>query len=117
MDASISTGTLSPTAFTARYVLLCIAVSFAFSIAGPTLSWLTGNLRNTSATTLMVPLNVSIAAFGQIIGQSSLTFPATWILALTLTPPHAFDTIQRGLSCTIPSLHIHHTHADSTLNH
>ena len=31
----------------------------------------------------MVPLNVSIATFGQIIGQSSLTFPVTKILALT----------------------------------
>ncbi|KAH9929502.1 MFS general substrate transporter [Epithele typhae] len=61
-------GALSPTAFTARYALLCVSVSFAFSIAGPQLSWFSGNLRNTSQTTLGIPLHVSIATFGQIIG-------------------------------------------------
>lgn len=65
-------GALPPTAFAARYAVLCVAVSFAFSVAGPMLSWLTGNLRGTGATTLIVPLNVSIAAGGQIIGASTL---------------------------------------------
>ena len=68
-------GSLSPTAYTARYALLCVAVSFAFSIAGPMLSWLTGNIRSTGAATLMVPLNVSIATFGQIIGACSIPAP------------------------------------------
>ncbi|KAM5531685.1 hypothetical protein V8D89_014674, partial [Ganoderma adspersum] len=61
-------GSLPPTAFTARYAVLCIAVPFAFSISGPTLSWLTANLRGTGASTLAVPLNGSVATFGQIIG-------------------------------------------------
>ncbi|KAI0743512.1 MFS general substrate transporter [Daedaleopsis nitida] len=61
-------GSLPATAFTARYAVLCVAVSFAFSIAGPTLSWLTGNLRGTGASTLAVPLNGSVATFGQITG-------------------------------------------------
>ena len=62
------TGSLPPTAFTARYGVLCAAVSFAFAISGPTLSWLTGNLRGTGASTLAVPLNGSFSTFGQIIG-------------------------------------------------
>ena len=66
----VFTGVLPTTAFTARYVLLCLAVSCAFSIAGPQLSWLTGNLRNTGEMTLIVPLNGSISTFGQIIGMS-----------------------------------------------
>ncbi|KAI0745850.1 MFS general substrate transporter [Earliella scabrosa] len=61
-------GSLPPTAFTARYGVLCAAVSFAFAISGPTLSWLTGNLRGTGASTLAVPLNGSVATFGQITG-------------------------------------------------
>ncbi|KAI8993092.1 MFS general substrate transporter [Trametes punicea] len=72
---------LPPTAFVARYGVLCIALSFAFAISAPCLSWLTGNLRNTGATTLAVPLNVSIATIGQITGSfiykssESPTFP------------------------------------------
>ena len=62
------TGSLPSTAFTARYAVLCVAVPFAFSISGPTLSWLTANLRGTGASTLAVPLNGSVATFGQIIG-------------------------------------------------
>ncbi|KAI0704979.1 MFS general substrate transporter [Cerioporus squamosus] len=61
-------GSLPATAFAARYAVLCIAVSFAFSISGPTLSWLTANLRGTGASTLAVPLNGSFATFGQIVG-------------------------------------------------
>ncbi|KAI0780133.1 MFS general substrate transporter [Fomes fomentarius] len=61
-------GSLPADAFTARYAVLCVAVSFAFSISGPTLSWLTANLRGTGASTLAVPLNGSFATFGQIIG-------------------------------------------------
>ncbi|KAI1794062.1 MFS general substrate transporter [Ganoderma leucocontextum] len=66
--AFVIEGSLPPTAFTARYAVLCVAVPFAFSISGPTLSWLTANLRGTGASTLAVPLNGSLATFGQIIG-------------------------------------------------
>ncbi|KAI0675233.1 MFS general substrate transporter [Trametes maxima] len=59
---------LPPTAFAARYGVLCVALSFAFAISAPSLSWLTANLRNTGASTLAVPLNVSIATIGQITG-------------------------------------------------
>ncbi|KAI9060267.1 MFS general substrate transporter [Trametes sanguinea] len=60
---------LPPTAFVARYAVLCVALPFAFAISAPCLSWLTGNLRNTGAITLAVPLNVSLATIGQIIGS------------------------------------------------
>ncbi|KAI0329739.1 MFS general substrate transporter [Cubamyces sp. BRFM 1775] len=59
---------LPPTAYVARYGVLCVALPFAFAISAPCLSWLTANLRNTGATTLAVPLNVSIATIGQITG-------------------------------------------------
>ncbi|TBU33896.1 MFS general substrate transporter [Dichomitus squalens] len=61
-------GSLPPTAFTARYAVLCVGVPFAYAVSGPTLSWLTGNLRGTGASTLAVPLNGSFSTFGQIIG-------------------------------------------------
>ncbi|PSR97094.1 hypothetical protein PHLCEN_2v4375 [Hermanssonia centrifuga] len=64
----LAQGALPPDAFTARYGLLCVSVTFAFACVAPILSWLTGNLRNTGASTLAVPLNVSIGQFGQIIG-------------------------------------------------
>ncbi|KAI0819999.1 MFS general substrate transporter [Trametes gibbosa] len=67
---------LPPTAFTARYGVLCVALSFAFAISAPSLSWLTANLRNTGASTLAVPLNVSIATIGQITGTRP---PSPWI--------------------------------------
>ncbi|CDO74469.1 hypothetical protein BN946_scf184979.g24 [Trametes cinnabarina] len=60
---------LPPTAFVARYGVLCVALPFAFAISAPCLSWLTANLRNTTAITLAVPLNVSIATIGQITGS------------------------------------------------
>ncbi|KAF9259247.1 MFS general substrate transporter [Marasmius fiardii PR-910] len=61
-------GALQPTAFKARYGVLCVAVSFAFSSIPPLLSWLTANLRTTTSTTLSVPMNVSFGGVGQIIG-------------------------------------------------
>lgn len=61
-------GALPPTSFKARYGILCIAVSFSFASIPPLLSWLTANLRNTAASTLAVPLNVSVGQVGQIIG-------------------------------------------------
>ncbi|KAF9260342.1 MFS transporter [Marasmius fiardii PR-910] len=61
-------GTLQPTAFRARYGVLCVAVSFAFASMPPSLSWLTANLRTTTSTTLSVPINVSFGGVGQIIG-------------------------------------------------
>ncbi|KAI0314574.1 MFS general substrate transporter [Amylostereum chailletii] len=66
--AFILEGALPPTAFKSRYGVLILAVSFAFASIPPLLSWLTGNLRTTGATTLGVPLNVSIGQIGQIIG-------------------------------------------------
>ncbi|TCD67721.1 hypothetical protein EIP91_012019 [Steccherinum ochraceum] len=71
LTASISffaQGALPPRAFKARYGLLCVAVSFSFAAIPPLLSWLTANLRTTSASTLAVPLNVSIGQIGQFIG-------------------------------------------------
>ncbi|KAK7446647.1 hypothetical protein VKT23_014341 [Stygiomarasmius scandens] len=61
-------GVLAPTAFKARYGILCLAVSFAFGSIPPLLSWLTANLRSTASATLGVPMNVSMGAIGQIIG-------------------------------------------------
>ncbi|KAI0084560.1 MFS transporter [Irpex rosettiformis] len=61
-------GALPSHAFKARYGLLCVAVSFSFASIPPLLSWLTANLHNTGASTLAVPLNVSIGQIGQIVG-------------------------------------------------
>ncbi|KAI0804655.1 MFS transporter [Irpex lacteus] len=61
-------GALPAHAFKARYGLLCVAVSFSFACIPPLLSWLTANLHNTGASTLAVPLNVSIGQLGQIVG-------------------------------------------------
>ncbi|KAJ3874257.1 MFS transporter [Lentinula edodes] len=66
--AFIVEGVLAPTAFKARYGVLCVAVSFAFASIPPLLSWLTANLQTTGAATLGVPMNVSMGAIGQIIG-------------------------------------------------
>ncbi|THG98012.1 hypothetical protein EW026_g4097 [Hermanssonia centrifuga] len=64
----LAQGALPSQAFKARYGLLCVAVSFSFASIPPLLSWLTANLKNTGASTLAVPLNVSIGQFGQIVG-------------------------------------------------
>ncbi|KAH8105235.1 MFS transporter [Cristinia sonorae] len=61
-------GALPSESFKTRYGFLCMAVSFSFASIPPMLSWITANLRSTGATTLGVPLNVSIGQFGQIIG-------------------------------------------------
>ncbi|TFY69965.1 hypothetical protein EVG20_g2930 [Dentipellis fragilis] len=61
-------GALPSTAFKARYGILCVAASFSFASIPPLLSWLTANLRGTGASTLAVPLNVSIGQIGQIVG-------------------------------------------------
>ncbi|GJE95953.1 MFS general substrate transporter [Phanerochaete sordida] len=61
-------GALPSHAFKARYGMLCVAVSFSFASIPPLLSWLTANLRSTGASTLAVPLNVSIGQIGQIVG-------------------------------------------------
>lgn len=62
-------GALPPDSFKTRYGLLCVAVSFSFASIPPLLSWLTANLRNTGASTLAVPLNVTIGQIGQFVGQ------------------------------------------------
>ncbi|KAI0084559.1 MFS transporter [Irpex rosettiformis] len=61
-------GAMPSHAFKARYGLLCIAVAFSFTSNPLLLSWLTANLRNTGATTLAVPLTVSLGQIGQIVG-------------------------------------------------
>ncbi|KAJ3542188.1 hypothetical protein NM688_g5997 [Phlebia brevispora] len=61
-------GALPSHAFKARYGLLCIAVTFSFASIPPLLSWLAANLRSTGASTLAIPLNVSIGQIGQIVG-------------------------------------------------
>ncbi|ETW76666.1 major facilitator superfamily [Heterobasidion irregulare TC 32-1] len=65
----VVTGALPPTAFKARYAMLCLASSFTYSVNPCLLSWLTANLRNTSATTLAVALNFTLGNIGQIIGK------------------------------------------------
>ncbi|KAI0084570.1 MFS transporter [Irpex rosettiformis] len=61
-------GALPSHAFKARYGLLCISVPFSFASNPILYSWLTANLHNTGALTLAVPLSVSIAEIGQIVG-------------------------------------------------
>ncbi|EJF62083.1 MFS transporter [Dichomitus squalens] len=61
-------GALPAESFKLRYAFFIIALSFAFACIPPLLSWLTANLRSTGASTLAVPLNVSIGQIGQIIG-------------------------------------------------
>ena len=67
-------GVMPSHAFKARYGLLCVAVPFSFACNPLLLSWLTANLHNTGATTLAIPLNVSIAQIGQIVGTFELWF-------------------------------------------
>lgn len=62
-------GALPSEDFKARYALLCISVSTTFASVPPLLSWLAGNLRNTGALTLAIPLDISIAQIGEIIGK------------------------------------------------
>ncbi|OJT10808.1 hypothetical protein TRAPUB_12677 [Trametes pubescens] len=61
-------GALPSESFKLRYAFFIIALSFSFACIPPLLSWLTANLRTTGASTLGVPLNVSIGQIGQIIG-------------------------------------------------
>ncbi|KAI0821745.1 MFS transporter [Trametes gibbosa] len=61
-------GALPSDSFKLRYVFFIIALSFSFACIPPLLSWLTANLHTTGASTLGVPLNVSIGQVGQIIG-------------------------------------------------
>lgn len=61
-------GALPPRAFKARYAMLCLSATFS-NICNPSLiTWLTVNLRNTDATTLAIPLMVTIGTVGQITG-------------------------------------------------
>lgn len=69
---------MSSHAFKARYGLLCVAVPFSFAIQPLLLSWLTANLRSTGATTLAVPMNVSIGQAGQIVGASEQESPVSF---------------------------------------
>lgn len=67
-------GALPGNSFKARYGMLCMAVTFSFASIPPLLSWLTANLRSTGASTLAVPLNVSIGQLGQIVGEYRIGF-------------------------------------------
>lgn len=66
-------GALPSESFKLRYAFFIIALSFSFACIPPLLSWLTANLRTTGASTLGVPLNVSIGQIGQIIGTRYLS--------------------------------------------
>ncbi|EKM51125.1 uncharacterized protein PHACADRAFT_213026 [Phanerochaete carnosa HHB-10118-sp] len=61
-------GLLPSDAFKARYGLLCVAVPFSFAMEPSLLSWLTANVRGTSAATLAVPMNLASGQIGQIVG-------------------------------------------------
>ncbi|KAA1470853.1 MFS general substrate transporter [Dentipellis sp. KUC8613] len=61
-------GALPTTAFKARYGMLCIGASFTYACIPPLLTWLTVNLKSTSAIALAVALNVTLGTGGQIIG-------------------------------------------------
>ncbi|KAK0442022.1 MFS transporter [Desarmillaria tabescens] len=61
-------GSLPPTSFKARYAMLCLGTMFSYAGNPSLLAWLTGNLRDTNATTLAIPVNVAFGAAGQMIG-------------------------------------------------
>ncbi|KAK0442039.1 MFS general substrate transporter [Desarmillaria tabescens] len=61
-------GALPPAAFKARYVSLCFASMFTFMPYPSTMAWLTGNLRNTNAMTLAIPLNMVFSLAGSLTG-------------------------------------------------
>ncbi|KAK0496667.1 MFS transporter [Armillaria luteobubalina] len=61
-------GSLPPTSFKARYAMLCLGTMFSYAGNPSLLAWLTGNLRDTNATTLAIPMNVAFGASGQMIG-------------------------------------------------
>jgi len=61
-------GALPESALRARYVVLCLATCFAFANNPLLLNYLTVNVRGTSAMTFSVPLNITLATSGQIIG-------------------------------------------------
>ena len=73
--ADMDVGALPAESFKLRYTFFVIALSFSFACIPPLLSWLTANLRSTGASTLAVPLNVSIGQVGQIIGKATLHCP------------------------------------------
>ncbi|KAG7442439.1 MFS transporter [Guyanagaster necrorhizus] len=61
-------GSLPRTSFEARYTMLCLGTMFSYAGSPSLLAWLTGNLRDTNATTLAIPMNVAFGASGQMIG-------------------------------------------------
>jgi hypothetical protein len=63
------TGALPASFLTARYVVLCLSTCFSFACNPLLLNYLTANLRGTSAMTLGVPMNITLATAGQIIGM------------------------------------------------
>ncbi|KAK0496669.1 MFS transporter [Armillaria luteobubalina] len=62
-------GVLPPTAFKARYAMLCLGTTFIYASYPSFLTWFTGNLRDTNATTLAIPMNVASMTFGEMIGM------------------------------------------------
>ncbi|KAK0442035.1 MFS transporter [Desarmillaria tabescens] len=68
----IAQGILSPTAFKARYTLLCFGSMFAFMHSGAATAWFTGNLRDTNATTLAIAISTTVTLAGQVIACTQL---------------------------------------------
>ncbi|SJL17434.1 uncharacterized protein ARMOST_20984 [Armillaria ostoyae] len=62
-------GTLPPTAFKARYVLLCFGAMFSTIPVGPMPAWFTSNLRDTNATTLAIAFSSTFTIGGGVIGR------------------------------------------------
>ncbi|KAK0196379.1 MFS transporter [Armillaria mellea] len=61
-------GALPQTALKARYAMLLLGTMFSF-MCSPSLSvWFTGNLRDTNATTLAIPISAACVAVGQVLG-------------------------------------------------
>ncbi|KAK0469985.1 MFS transporter [Desarmillaria tabescens] len=60
-------GSLPPMSFKARYAMLCLGTTFAFMSTPSLVAWFTGNLRDTNATTLAIPMYIAFGAMGQLI--------------------------------------------------
>ncbi|PBK80475.1 MFS general substrate transporter [Armillaria gallica] len=61
-------GALPLTAFQARYAMLSLGTMFSF-MCSPSLSvWFTGNLRDTNATRLAIPISAARGTVGQVLG-------------------------------------------------
>ncbi|KAG7442424.1 MFS general substrate transporter [Guyanagaster necrorhizus] len=57
---------LPPTCFKVRYAMINLGTMFSYTVSPLLLTWLSGNLRDTDAVTLAIPMNFT---FGVLIGQ------------------------------------------------